>query len=139
MASISSAQILHVWTLLIVTTTDRLPAPKTNPKSKSSYVMRSIKDTMLYPKPNLILLVLWVPNTSDLRIIHDCSRPIGNSINSQVTKAEKYSFETVDSVMKHLSPNDYMCKVDLKAAYRHVGINPSNFTYTGLKFTLSEE
>ena len=71
-------------------------------------------------KPNIISALGVVPkkDTDELRIIHDCSRPIDNGVNSLYT-VQKHSLESVDSAIRYLKPNGWLAKVDLKSAYRY--------------------
>lgn len=68
-----------------------------------------------------------------IRLIHDCSRPEGKSIN-YFASPDKFQFDSVDSAIKHVTPYSWMAKLDIKAAYRHVGLSPSQFKVTGLKY-----
>ena len=80
-----------------------------------------------------------VPEKSDggVRLIHDASQPVGDSLNDQATLDTHYNFETVDSAAKLLWPNYYMAKVDLKSAYRSVKISEHSQKFTGLKWIIN--
>ena len=67
------------------------------------------------------------------RLIHDCSMPHGKGLNSYA-KPDHFSFETIDTAIKHISHGSYCAKIDLASAYRHVPLHPSNFHATGLKW-----
>ena len=47
------------------------------------------------------------------------------------------TFESVDTAVKLIKPHSWLAKVDLKSAYRHVGLHPSEFQATGLKYKFS--
>ncbi len=89
-------------------------------------------------KPLVITALGAIPklDSTDLRLIHDCSRPKGQGVNHYALP-KKFRFETIDNAIKHDSPGAWMAKVDLKSAYRHVGLNPSEFKMTGLKYRFS--
>ena len=59
-----------------------------------------------------------------IRLIHDCSRPMGNSLNDYATLESYLKFQTIDDAtsMVGLQPRYFMAKVDLKYAYRSVNI-----------------
>ena len=89
-------------------------------------------------KPSIISAIGAVPKSNgvDLRIIHDCSRPLDKGINAYANPS-KFSFETIDSAIAIAPKHAWMGKIDIKSAYRHVGLHPSQFTATGLKFQFS--
>ena len=76
------------------------------------------------------------PDSDDIRLKHDRSRPESNSLNSYAT-CEHYSYETVDKVTANIKPGAFMAKIDLIGAYRHVPIDPSNYCTTGLKWNFN--
>lgn len=86
-------------------------------------------------KPELISAIGAIPkpDSDDLRIIQDFSRPLGKSVNSYADP-ESHKFVTVDNAAKLVKPGNFMCKVDLRQAYRHVALNPSQYKFTGLKW-----
>ena len=86
-------------------------------------------------KPTIISALGAIPkqDSSDLRLIHDCSRPHGKSLNDYA-KPETFSFESVDSATKLIKPGYFMSKIDIKSAYRHVGLHPSQYQATGLQW-----
>jgi hypothetical protein len=53
-----------------------------------------------------------------VRLIHDCSRPDGTTVNDFVSHFEKQRFQTIDDAAKLVLKDYYMSKVDLKSAYR---------------------
>ena len=78
------------------------------------------------------------PNSDDVRIIHDCSRPMGGSVNDMATKYS-VKYQTIEEAVSLSSPNCYYSKIDLKSAYRSVKIHPSNFDITGIKWHFQGE
>ena len=73
------------------------------------------------------------PNSSKVRLIHDCSRPHGQAVNNFIS-IRSFKFQTLDDAIKLLKPNYYMAKIDLKHAYRSVPIHPANYKATGCKW-----
>lgn len=71
-----------------------------------------------------------------IRLIHDASRPGGSSINDFWEK-EPFSYSTIQNAVDKISPMGYLAKVDCHLAYRAVRIKPSNYPFTGLKWTFS--
>ena len=86
-------------------------------------------------RPVIISALGAIPkqDSSDVRLIHDCSRPIGTSVNDLATKYS-VKYQTMDEAVRLSSPNCFYAKVDLKSAYRSVNIHPSNYCLTGLKW-----
>ena len=73
------------------------------------------------------------PDTTEVRLIHDCSRPLGHALNDYIT-TQSFKFQTLDDAIKLLKPNYFMAKIDLRHAYRSVPIHKSNFAATRLKW-----
>ena len=38
------------------------------------------------------------PESEKVRLIHDCSQPKDNSLNSHITKSESFSYQTIDDM-----------------------------------------
>lgn len=53
------------------------------------------------------------------RVVHDYSRPVGDSVNDYV-QVDARTFPSFATACKYMVPDAYMCKVDLSAAYRSV-------------------
>ena len=70
-------------------------------------------------------------------LIHDCSQPEGLGLNDYATQEFTIKYQTVKDACKLIQPNSYMVKVDLKSAYRSVPLHPSQYQYTGLKWTFT--
>jgi hypothetical protein len=86
-------------------------------------------------KPRIVSALGCVPkpDSGDVCLIHDASRPYGSSLND-FTRYNKCHYTSVDDVVKLTPPNGYLAKIDLSQAYRCVPIAPSNYMYTGLKW-----
>ena len=72
------------------------------------------------------------PDSDKVRLIHDCSRPQHSNVNSYTDTQHHYSYVTVDKAVSLMKSNAYLAKIDIRSAYRHVPIHPSNYTATGL-------
>ena len=95
--------------------------------NSGNYVMTSIK-------PKIVSSLGAVPKgKTDIRLIHDCSRPHGYSLNDHAT-ANQQKFVSIDTATALTHSSWYMCKVDLSSAYRHVPIHPQNYNATGIKW-----
>ncbi len=71
-----------------------------------------------------------------MRLIHDCSRPFGNSVNDYALPSAIH-YESIDTAYKLATQGKFMCKIDLKAAYRSVAIHPVDYHLAGLQFQFS--
>ncbi len=87
-------------------------------------------------KPTLIssLGAVLKPGGKSVRLIHDCSRPIGRNLNSYAS-LDSFKYATIDSATKLIPTNGYVSKIDLKSAYRSVPIHPDCYPATGLQWT----
>ena len=72
----------------------------------------------------------------DVRLIHDLSRPQGTSVND-FAKKEECHYTTLDDALLFCKPKSWMCKVDLKWAYRSFEIPVAERQVTGLKWTFT--
>ena len=70
----------------------------------------------------------------DVRLIHDCSRPVGSAVNDYCSTDWQQKYATVDDAAKCMTEKCYMAKVDLKSAYRSVKISEHSHQVTGLKW-----
>ena len=87
-------------------------------------------------KPTIVsaLGAIPKPDSDKVRLIHDCSRPQHSNVNSYTDTQHHYSYVTVDKAVSLIKSNVYLAKIDLKSAYRHVPIHPSNYPATGLSW-----
>jgi hypothetical protein len=67
------------------------------------------------------------------RLIHDCSRPTGSSLND-FASTNHFQYQTIQDAVDLVTPKCYFAKVDLASTYRSVKIHPSNYKATGLKW-----
>ena len=85
--------------------------------------------------PTIISPMAVVPKPDgEVRLIHDCSRPIGSSVNDYCSADWQQKFSTVDDAAKSMTEGCYFAKVDLKSAYRSVNISERSQQVTGLKW-----
>jgi hypothetical protein len=71
-----------------------------------------------------------------VRLIHDCSRPAGKAVNDYAGEVDRQKFQSVDDAARLVGRGYYMAKVDLKSAYRSVGISTHSQSVTGLKWII---
>ena len=96
--------------------------------SEGNYVITESKPTIVSA-----LGAIPKPNSSEVRLIHDCSRPHGQALNDYIS-THSFKFQTLDDAIALLKPNYFMAKIDLRHAYHSVAIHPSNFAATGLQW-----
>lgn len=88
-------------------------------------------------KPTIISPLGAIPKDSnDIRLIHDCSRPVGSSLNDY-SMPSPVQYENLEKAYSIARPGWYMGKIDLKSAYRSVAIHPDDYTMTGIQFKFS--
>ena len=86
-------------------------------------------------KPKIVSALGAIPKSDGaIRLIHDASRPSGAAVNDYSAAMPKQRFQSIQDVINLITPNCFFAKLDQKAAYRSVGIHPSNYTYMGLKW-----
>ncbi|VDI71189.1 Hypothetical predicted protein [Mytilus galloprovincialis] len=89
--------------------------------------------------PKIISPLGIIPKSDGgVRIIHDCSRPLGSAVNDFAGDVEKQKFQSVDDAAKLVTKNCFMAKVDLKSAYRSVSISSHSQQVTGLRWTFPD-
>lgn len=74
----------------------------------------------------------------NVRLIHDCSRPVGGAVNDFADNSP-FSYQCISDAVDLLQPGHYMAKLDLKEAYRSVKTHPTNWCATGLQWTFSNQ
>lgn len=88
-------------------------------------------------KPRIVSALAAIEKPDgDVRLIHDLSRPEGTSVNDFAVK-EDCHYTNLNDALLLCKPNSWMCKVDLKWAYRSFDIKPSERQVTGLQWTFS--
>lgn len=99
--------------------------------AEGNYVITNDKPTIISA-----LGAIPKPDSDEVRLIHDCSRPQGSAVNDYII-TKSFKFQTLDDAIKLLQPHYYMAKIDLRHAYRSVPIHPDNYKATGLKWRFS--
>lgn len=89
--------------------------------AQGNYVISAVK-----PRIISALGAIPKPNSPEIRLIHDCSRPNGQAVNDYIS-TDSFKFQTLDDAVKLLKPHYYMAKIDLRHAYRSVPIHPGNW------------
>ena len=88
--------------------------------------------------PTIISPMAAIPKPDGgVRLIHDCSRPPGQSVNDYCSSDWKQKFARVDDAEKMITEGCYFAKVDLKNAYRSVGISKESQRVTGLQWSFN--
>lgn len=73
-----------------------------------------------------------------IRLIHDCSRPIGQALND-FASTNHFSYTQIQDAVNLIKPGSYLAKVDLESAYRSVPISQESQKYTGLHWKFKGE
>ena len=91
---------------------------------------------IVHNKPHIVSALGAIPKkgSEKVRLLHDASRPAGDALNDYA-HPEHFQYQTIDDAMKLIKPGAYMAKIDLSNAYRVVRVHPSDWEYTGLKWT----
>ena len=95
------------------------------------YVCVNEKPTIVSP------LAAITKKDHSVRLIHDASRPENSALNDYVTVLDKVKYQSVQDAVSLLKPGSYCCKIDLKSAYRSVGVHPSQYHLCGLKWKVN--
>ena len=69
-----------------------------------------------------------------VRLIHDCSRPPGQSVNDYNSADWQQKFARIDDAANLMTRGCFFAKVDLKSAYRSVNISSKSQEVTGLSW-----
>ena len=86
-------------------------------------------------KPCIISALGAIPKDENkIRLIHDCSRPLGNALNDYA-EIDRVHFQSVSEAASKVKQGWYMAKIDLESAYRSVPIHLDDFQAAGLKWT----
>lgn len=91
-------------------------------------------------KPKCIHALGVIPKVSGgYRVITDCKRPEGISINSHMDNTgSQFSYTTVDYVQSLFSPGSFGATIDIELAYRSISVNPKHGTYQGVQWRFPE-
>ncbi len=69
-----------------------------------------------------------------LRIIQNASIPSNQSLNDYSDHKVTVKYQSVKDALNMIVPGSFCCKIDLKSAYRSVGIRPSQYHMSGLQW-----
>lgn len=78
------------------------------------------------------------PDSNKIRLIHDCSRPVGRAVNDFAIN-ETQRFQTVQDAVENFKKDYYMAKLDLSNAYRSVKVHPEDHQLLGLSWEFTGE
>lgn len=88
--------------------------------------------------PKIISPMAAIPKPDgDVRLIHDCSRPVGHAVNDYCSSDWGQKFSRIDDAAALMSEGCYLAKVDLKSAYRSVKISQNSQTVTGFQWNFN--
>ena len=96
--------------------------------SQGNYVILATKLTVVSA-----LGAIPKPNSTEVRLIHDCSRPHGHVVNDYITTG-KFKFQTLDDATRALQPGYYMARIDLRHTYHSCSHSPGQLPATGCKW-----
>ena len=85
--------------------------------------------------PKIISPMAAIPKPDgDVRLIHDCSRPVGEAVNDYCSTDWQQKFARVDDAAAVMTKGCFFAKVDLRSAYRSVSLSKSSQSVTGLSW-----
>ena len=107
----------------------------------TSQVIQEIKNghyVVCDKPPQIVSPMAAIPKPDgDVRLIHDCSRLIGEAVNDYCSTDWQQKFARVDDAAAEMTEGCYFAKVDLRSAYRSVHISKSSQAVTGLSWNLN--
>ena len=87
--------------------------------------------------PKIVSPMAAIPKPDgDVRLIHDCSRPVGEAVNDYCSIDWQQKFSRVDDAAAKMTEGCYFAKVELKSAYRSVGLSKASQEVTGLSWNI---
>lgn len=85
--------------------------------------------------PTIVSPMAAIPKPDGgVRLIHDCSRPPGLSVNDHNSADWQQKFARLDDAANLMTQGCFFAKVDLKNAYRSVKLSKHSQTVTGLRW-----
>ena len=86
-------------------------------------------------KPHTVSALGAIPkkNSTDVRLIHDASRPSGSAFNDYAIN-NPFRYQSIRDAIDLVTPGCYFAKLDLSNAFRCVKSHSSNYKATGLKW-----
>ena len=87
------------------------------------------------PPPKIVSPMAAIPKPDGgVRLIHDCSRPPGLSVNDYNSADWQQKFARIDDAANLITQGCFFAKVDLKNAYRSVKLSKQSQEATGLSW-----
>ena len=87
--------------------------------------------------PKIVSPMAAIPKPDGgVRLIHDCSRPSGKSVNDYNSADWQQKFARIDDAANLMTHECFFAKVDLKHAYRSVKLSNRSQNVTGLSWEL---
>ena len=87
------------------------------------------------PPPKIVSPMAAIPKPDGgVRLIHDCSRPPGLSVNDYNSADWQQKFARIDDAANLMTQGCFFAKVDLKNAYRSVKLSKQSQEATGLSW-----
>ena len=83
-------------------------------------------------RPRCVSALSTKQKTDKIRIIRDCSAPARAAVNDSAD-ALKFRMMGIQDARAAMRPFYYMAKVDVKSAFRTIGVHPSHWTLLGFK------
>ena len=112
-------------------------------KKASAQVQNEIEArnyVICHSQPAIVNPMAAIPKPDgDVRLIHDCSRPVGKAVNDYCTSDWQQKFSRVDDAASLMMHGCYFAKVDLRSAYRSVRISKESQKVTGFKWNFGGE
>lgn len=106
----------------------------------TAQVLREIENghyVICQEPPDIISPMAAIPKPDgDVRLIHDCSRPVGEAVNDYCSTDWHQKFSRVDDAAAVMTDGCYFAKVDLRSAYRSVGLSKRSQAVTGLSWNI---
>lgn len=96
--------------------------------SQGRYVKVKAKPTICSP-----LAAISKPDGS-VRLLTDASKPDNYALNDYAFTNVQVKYQSVQDAIGLLKPGSFCAKVDLKSAYRSVGVNPEMYHMCGIKW-----
>ena len=90
-------------------------------------------------KPSLVSALGAIQKESGgIRLIHDCSRPVGRAVND-LAEDVTFKYQTFEDAVKNVKQGSYLAKVDLKNAYRSIPISKESQEATGISWVFGDQ
>ena len=87
--------------------------------------------------PKIVSPMAAIPKPDgDVRLINDCSCPVGEAVNDYCSTDWQQKFARVDDAAAVMTEGCFFAKVDLKSAYRSVGLSKASQEVTGLSWVI---